>query len=237
MQSVQGIEILHEDPMFWVVNKPSGLLTQSTWGVDSLQTILRKEGGFVELPHRLDRGTSGAIIVARTQRALVQISEQFHHRRVTKKYLAAIPGRTETPTGQWIDWMRKIPDVARGEIVVPEADKAREAIMDYEQLFSDANYSILQVSLQTGRMHQIRLQFSSRGMPVLGDADYGSTEEWVARPPEINAQESTFHEHFALHAYKIEFHHPKTAKKIAVKVPVPEPWITRFPEWSSKLNG
>ncbi len=76
--------------------------------------------------------------------------------------------------GTWIDWMRKIPEVARAEIVSPESPGSRQAILRYEQLWSDAEFSIHRVYLDTGRMHQIRLQFASRGHPVLGDAAYGS---------------------------------------------------------------
>jgi 23S rRNA pseudouridine1911/1915/1917 synthase len=225
--------ILLEEPTFLVVNKPTGLLSQSTFGVDSLLFQVRRyltvrDGNsiapFVELPHRIDRGTSGIVLVARNRNALRQFSEQFHSRKIAKSYLVAISGTPELESHRWHDWMRKIPDVAKAELVASDVEGAREAIMSYRLLFRTQNASVHRVQLETGRMHQIRLQFASRGMPVLGDSAYGSHVPWTPAPRHDHD------EHFALHAASIVFRHPKDGRTIEIDAPVPAAWHQQFPE-------
>ncbi len=228
---MNDISILREEPSFMVVNKPTGLLSQSTYGVDSLLFQLRvflqerdrtERVPFVELPHRLDRGTSGILLVAKSKSALACFSEQFHSRKTRKSYLVAVERCPAELLGTWTDWMRKIPDVARAELTAANADQSREAILEYEQLFADEQTSIHRVRLLTGRMHQIRLQFASRGMPVVGDRAYGSTLPWF---PAIRHEHD---EHFALHARSLAFRHPKDGREVAIEAPLPDSWTQRF---------
>ena len=228
------ISILKEEPTYIVLNKPTGLLSQSTYGVDSVLFQMRaflKERDqldrtpFLELPHRLDRGTSGVLLAAKTKSTLASFSEQFHSRKTAKSYIVAVEGVPSEPRGTWIDWMRKIPDVARAELAAAGEEGSREAILEYEQLFSNGTQSIHRVQLLTGRMHQIRLQFASRGMPVVGDRAYGSSIPWS---PAIRHEHD---EHFALHAHSLAFRHPKDGREVLVVAPLPAAWGENFADF------
>lgn len=236
------IEILVDDPWFLVINKPVDLLTQAISGIPNVQSRLVEQLAptmpstpFIGIPHRLDRMTSGVVVVARNQRSLSRLCAQFASRKVTKDYLAWVQGDIESE-GKCIDWMRKVPDVARAELVSQDVEGAREARLSYRKLamipeqpsnpFTVSSrqpsgpISLVCIRLETGRMHQIRLQFSSRGHPILGDRQYGSSHSWgdpsrATREPPI-----------ALHAARLQFFHPKSGEKMTVHAPPPEeyPW-------------
>ena len=231
--------ILAEESSFLVVNKPTGLLSQSTFGVDSLLFQIRRylaardansNEPFVELPHRIDRGTSGIVLVARNRSALRQFGEQFHSRKIVKSYLVAVSGSPASDSDRWHDWMRKIPDVAKAELVASEAEGGREAVLSYKSLSRSPSASVHRVELETGRMHQIRLQFASRGFPVLGDFAYGSQVPWSPAPRHDHD------EHFALHAASIVFRHPKDGRAIEIEAPLPAAWHREFPDESPKFG-
>lgn len=226
------IEILLEHPWFLVINKPSGLLTQAVPGVPSIQTHLVEQlrsvsqsdaTPFVGIPHRLDRGTSGALIIARNQRALKRFSEQFAARKTDKIYHAIVAGHLEPQAETWVDTLRKIPDVAKAELVPPDHPDARVASLKATPLASirlenQTPATLVEVVLETGRMHQIRIQFASRGYPILGDSLYGSSVVWLNSPPD--ERESPI----ALHAQKISFLHPQNGERITVVAPYPPGW-------------
>jgi 23S rRNA pseudouridine1911/1915/1917 synthase len=224
--------VLHQEPSFLVINKPTGLLSQSTYGVDGALFRVRRwlaaqqpgpSDPFAELPHRLDRGTSGVLLIARTRAALSILGQQFQTRKVRKEYRVAVSGQPATPRGVWIDWMRKIPEVARAELVSASMPGAQQAILEYEQVDGDTNTSQHLVELKTGRMHQIRLQFASRSHPVLGDRLYGSHREWSPLPSHAHD------EHFALHASRLTFRHPQDGREIRIQAPLPEAWQRCLP--------
>ena len=187
------IEILLESPWFLVINKPSGILTQAVPGIHSVQTQLLTQlrdrdpespTPFIGVPHRLDRVTSGAMVIARNQRALRRLSDQFATRKVNKIYHAMVPRIMEAVEVRWQDTMRKVPHEARAELATATDEGAKEAILRFHviwQLFlSDQEpVSLVEIELETGRMHQIRLQFASHGHPILGDQLYGSKVEWL----------------------------------------------------------
>ncbi len=248
------IEILHRDPLFLVVNKPSGILTTSTFGVASIQTILRKQLAvsestdtqpFVEPPHRLDRGTTGALLIASNRKALSNLSQQFLHRQIRKRYLVAIPNLVGGQSKNFKDedtledWMRKIADVAHAEVVAQESEGAKLGMLHYRTLHQNDIGRILDIEMQTGRMHQIRLQFASRGFPILGDSAYGSKFDWkpTLDGPQEDASEETctsdrsHEQHTALHAANLAFRHPKDASWVVVNAPVSQVWKDHFPNF------
>jgi RluA family pseudouridine synthase len=235
MPDSKPIEILLEDPWFLVVSKPVDLLTQAIESLPSLQSQLIKQLSlpdtpkpFIGMPHRLDRMTSGTIVVARNQRALRRLCDQFAVRTVIKEYLAWVSGQPPTQ-GTWEDIMRKVPDEPRAELATSDQEHAKPASLDYQVLETrlDAQghtQSLLLIRLGTGRMHQIRLQSASRGHPILGDRLYGSQSAWNILD---HSDPSRFREPpLALHAYRLTFHHPKTAEKISAIAPPPKnfPW-------------
>jgi len=221
------VEILLEKGPCLVVNKPAGLLTQAPPGIDSLERRVKeflkqrdhKPGNvYLGVPHRLDRPASGAIVLARHVRAARRLAEQFEARTVRKVYWACVEGHLAPAMGTWIDWMRKIPDQPRAELVPPEHPEARQAILHYRTLGVFDWGTWVEIELETGRMHQVRIQAAARGHPVLGDTTYGSKtpfgppcEDWRLRP-------------IALHARELHFRHPMTYEPLAVVAPPPPQW-------------
>ena len=220
------IPIVIEEPQFLVVNKPAGLLTQAVPGIESLSTKLAAQlkerdnhpgNPFVGLPHRLDRGTSGVVVIAKNQRALRRLGDQFHHRLVQKFYLAWVEGQLEQTTANWSDYLRKVPDEPRAELVAADCPEAKLAELRVLRLAVAGEQSLALVQLLTGRMHQIRLQFASRVHCVIGDQLYGSSVALSDHP------DSRLHP-LGLHAFRIEFRHPQTARPIAASAFLPEYW-------------
>ena len=223
-----GFDLLLEDGPALVINKPGGILTQSPPGIDSVERRIKaflkhrdgKTGNvYLGVPHRLDRPASGAMVFARHSRAARRLAEQFEGRLVQKIYLAIVAG--ETPeAGTWTDHLRKIPGVARGEVVPPDHEDGREAVLHFQRiaLLDSPFASVLQIKLETGRMHQVRIQASSRGHPLWGDEQYGSE---VTFGPQTEDPRMRW---IALHAHRLEFRHPMTRLPVAVVAPLPEPW-------------
>ena len=230
------IPILFEEPHFLLINKPAGLFSQAAPGVESVETRLALQikqrdahpgQPFIGLPHRLDRGTSGVMLIARNQRALARFGKQFQHRLVRKFYLAVVEGDAPAEPQTWEDYVRKIPDHARVEIVAAGVEGSRRALADATCVTRAGGLSLLRIELHTGRMHQIRVQAAARGMPVVGDAAYGGSIPFHVATGD--AEESR-HPPIALHAERIEFRHPRTAVPIAVTARIPDDWTSRPPE-------
>jgi len=221
---MKSIPILYNEPFFAVINKPAGLFTQAASGVESVESILRKQWQpvdsaslpFVGLPHRLDRGTSGALLIARNQRALQRLGEQFHSRKIHKRYLAVLFGTVIPGSGDWVDYVRKIPDRPVAEVTNPQTEDAKEARLSYRTLANENGLSLVDIELHTGRMHQIRIQAASRGFPVFGDWCYGDQHLWgeVDERGERTA--------LALHAAMIEFRNPQNAKLMRIVATLPD---------------
>ena len=208
-----------------VVNKPSGLLTTAARGVDSLEVQLHHflqdrdaERPFVGLPHRIDRPVSGAVLVGKTPSATKLFCAQFQARSIAKTYIAVLEGVMERKTGRWEDWMRKLPDQAHAEIVPSQHPDAKFAALEFSRLAEGENCGLVEIQLETGRTHQIRLQSATRGHPVLGDRQYGGQESFGSQSD--NSRKRSI----ALHAWRIGFRHPKNGKAIEVTVPVGSNW-------------
>jgi 23S rRNA pseudouridine1911/1915/1917 synthase len=233
-QIASPVEILWEDPTSLVVNKPAGILTQGAPGIETLETRLRsylklRDGHagepYVALPHRIDRPVSGTLLVARNIRATQRFGAQFQSRKIGKSYWAIAEGEvpsTDAGGGKstWTDYVRKILDQPVAEIVDATADGAKHAVLHYRVIgrFMAATgnpRSFMEVELETGRMHQIRLQFASRGFPLLGDSLYGATSSFG---PQVDDSRQKA---IALHAREIRFRHPKTGVEVVVKAPPP----------------
>ncbi len=223
-----AIDILDEQGPCLVVNKPPGLLTQAPPGIDSLErrvkAFLQRRDAiagevYVGVPHRLDRPASGAIVLATHPRAARRLAEQFERRLVRKVYWACVSGEVTPADGTWRDFIRKVPDQPRAEVVPAEHPDAREAVLHYRTLGWFAWGTWLEIVLETGRMHQVRVQAAVRGHPVLGDAMYGSPiafgvqyDDWRLRA-------------IALHARELSFRHPGGHQEVRVLAPTPQAWL------------
>lgn len=231
------LDVLHEDNHCLVMNKPAGLLTQGdATGDESLVSLARaylkarygKSGNvFIGLVHRLDRPTSGAVILAKTSKGAARLSEQFRRGSVEKTYWAIVE-RAPVPTdGEWVDRLEKDRSVNRVRVVadaggagdeeVEEANGSagREARVRYRRLGEVGRYPLIELTPTTGRGHQLRVQLASRGTPIVGDRKYGSR---------ITAAAADGGFRILLHAARIRFNHPTSQELISVVAPPPTDW-------------
>jgi len=223
-----GFDILYEQGPCLAVCKPPGLLTQAPPGIDSLEVRVkaflkdrdaRPGKVYLGVPHRLDRPASGAIVFAKHSRAARRLAEQFEGRSVRKIYWACVEGEVRPAAGTWQDYVRKVPDEPRAEAVAADHPDARRAVLHYRALAAGPWGTWLEIELETGRMHQVRLQASLRGHPVLGDSLYGSTVPFGPQHDDARLRA------IALHARQLAFQHPMTREPVTVTAPVPAPWL------------
>jgi 23S rRNA pseudouridine1911/1915/1917 synthase len=229
------------------IAKPAGLPTQAPAGIDSAEAWLRRRLAaedpslaaghrvYVGVPHRLDRAVSGVLLLAATPRAARKLSRQFERRQIEKTYLAILaaqegsvePLRLEQSgaTGEeWRDFIEKVPDEPRARVTGAETATAREAVTRARLLARLAEGRlIVELAPLTGRMHQLRLQASARGLPVVGDALYGGPEGdaagW-ATPPSDDLRARPI----ALHARRIRYTDPDTLAPVEIEAPAPAFW-------------
>jgi 23S rRNA pseudouridine1911/1915/1917 synthase len=222
-----GFQILFDEGPCLVVCKPAGLPTQAPPGIDSLEVRIKAflkqrdnppHDVYLGVPHRLDRPASGAIVFGTRRRATQKLARQFEHREIKKLYWACVEGHLDPPAGTWQDYLRKIYGKPQAEVVSPDEPDARLAVLHYRTLATAAWGSWLEIELETGRTHQIRIQAASRGHAVLGDFQYG------AKTPFGPEQTDERLRAIALHARTLAFVHPTSKQPVSVTAPTPEFW-------------
>ena len=222
-----GFDILYDEGPCLIVNKPAGLLTQAPLGIDSLELrvkrfIKQREGKtgeiYLGVPHRLDRPVSGCIVFARHVRAARKISEQFEGRMVRKTYWALVPAAPTEAAGTWTDFLQKIDGEPRTVVVDDKNPAGKIAILHYQVVQTYPQGTLIEIELETGRTHQIRVQCSSRGLPLLGDTLYGSH---AAFGPWNDDERARL---ISLHARSIQLKHPMTREPIHITAPLPPLW-------------
>lgn len=223
------LKILYEDEDVLAVEKPAGMVVHAGAGRHSGTLVnallhrfgaLSKVGGELRpgIVHRLDRYTSGVLLVARSDAAHRHLAQQFASREIEKVYLVLVHGQVKPDRGR-ID--RPISrDRARRVRMTARAGRGRAAVTEYRVLRCFARFTFLEVGMKTGRTHQIRAHFSSLGHPVVGDRLYGAAARVEGRPPL---------ERFFLHAHRIRFFQPSTGLPVAVESPLP-PELERWME-------
>ncbi|MFO0914105.1 MAG: RNA pseudouridine synthase [Pirellulales bacterium] len=232
------IDVLYQAGALLIVAKPGGVLTQAPPGIDSMELRVKRwladqrgresiDDVYLGVPHRLDRPVSGALVLSTRAKATRLLGEQFEDRVVRKTYWAWVSGQVTPTAGRWIDSMRKVPDQPRAELVPPDSPGAKQAILCYQVHRTSPTGSLLEIGLETGRMHQIRLQLATHGHPVWGDELYGSSE--VFGPEVADAREKWI----ALHARQVVLRHPETGVAVVANAPFPAWWDPVCPG----LNG
>lgn len=225
----EGFDILYEEGPCLAVVKPGGVATQAPPGIESLEVRVKqflrirdsKPGNiYLGIPHRLDRPVSGVLVMARHVRAARRLAEQFEARTVRKTYWAVVEGRVSPDCGTWTDHLRKVPDAAQVEIVAPDHAEARIAVLHYRVVAAHEHDSWLEIDLETGRMHQIRVQAAHRSHPILGDSQYGSLTPFGPATDDFRRR------WIALHARRLEFRHPMTRQLVSQTAPLPPAWQT-----------
>jgi 23S rRNA pseudouridine1911/1915/1917 synthase len=219
--------ILYEDNHCLAVSKPAPLLTQGPPGVPSLEAQVKaylkdryhKAGNvYLGIPHRLDRPVSGVVLFARNTKAARRLAEQFCERQVRKVYRAAVEGDVQPVEETWEDWLLKVADQARAQRVAPDTPGARRAVLRYRRLQAGLGWTLLELTPETGRMHQLRVQAAVRGWPVCGDVLYGARRPFG--PPAELPRDRVI----ALHARSLTFLHPIRYEPLTVTAPLPETW-------------
>lgn len=219
------LSILHEDNHCLAIDKPAGMLSQGDATGDPsavdlarayLKEVHAKPGNvYIGLVHRLDRPTSGVLLLARTSKGASRLSEQFRAGQVTKTYLAIAEGAWPDDSGEWQDWLLKDERSNTVSAVPPGSPGAQRASLAYRVLARRPGSIAFELSPTTGRGHQLRVQLASRGLPILGDRKYGARSTLMAvdgRP------------RIALHASELRFRHPTRPEHLAIAAALPADW-------------
>lgn len=214
-----SLEILYEDNHLLAVAKPAELPTMGVApGKPSLLEAARdyikekyqKPGNvYLGIVSRLDAPVTGVVLLARTSKAAARLSEQFREREVDKLYWAVVEG-VAPPSGEYTDWLAHHERHRKVLVVSPNSPGAQQARLSFRKLEKVRRGSLLEVKLETGRKHQIRVQLAEHSMPVLGDRKYGSGEP--------------FSPGIALHARKLVVDHPVKHEPVEIVCPLPASW-------------
>ena len=234
------LDLLHVDDDFVIVNKPAGMVVHAGAGHTSGTLVnallhrlgnLSSAGGALRpgIVHRLDRETSGAMVVARNDKAHENLSEQFRSRNVRKVYLALVHGKMPKDSGTITLPISR--DAQRRTRMTARAAKGRHARTDWRVVARLDRYTLVEVALHTGRTHQIRAHFSAIGHPVVGDTLYGAPREVRAGTRKLPPLERNF-----LHAARIGFAHPSGGEWIEVRAPLPQELRVYFDQLGSSLG-
>ena len=240
MSLAESLDILLEDNHCLALNKPCGWPTTHFEGheetVDRLAKTYLKEkyqkpgNVFLGVVHRLDKPVSGVLLFARTSKAAARLAEQFRNNAVEKTYWAVIDGDPSCLAARGVqqpelagasvlagtldDWLLHDDAKSRVEVVTPETPGAKHAVLHYEVRRRYGGLSLLEVRPQTGRKHQLRVQFAARGLPIYGDRKYGSPH--------------SFGDGVALHARSLSFLHPTRQEPTTIIAEPPKLWRSRF---------
>jgi len=225
-----NVKVLYEDNHIIAVYKPSGVLTQGDRSGDAclmddvkqyLKEKYNKPGNvFLGLVHRLDKPVSGIVLFGKTSKGASRLSEQFRNHTIQKTYHGVVLGKPKENKGVIKEQVNKISFFAEGftnktdeELLqeIKKATKTRTAELSYEVVKSNEKYSLLKILPRTGRFHQIRIQMSQMGCPILGDAKYSNQKPLPDRS-------------IGLCATAISFKSATDDKTINLEIPLPESW-------------
>ena len=210
------MQILYEDKFLVIAVKPVGVLSEDTPDGSCMPALLREyyrangQSDFIATVHRLDKVVGGVMLFSRRKEITGRLTALVSEHRLTKEYLAVLRGHPEKTEDTLTDLLFRDSRVNKSFVVDRMRKGVREAELEYRELSRTDTLSLVRIKLHTGRTHQIRVQFSHRGLPLLGDIRYGS-----------KADCST-----ALWSYRLAFTHPVTGKEVDVTCPPPDtyPW-------------
>ena len=231
------LDLLYVDDDFVIVNKPAGMVVHAGAGHSRATLVnallhrlgnLSAAGGALRpgIVHRLDRETSGAMVVARNDRAHEHLSEQFRSRNVRKIYIALVHGKMPRDSGTITLPISR--DPRRRTRMTARATKGRHARTDWRVIARMDRYTLIEAVLHTGRTHQIRAHFAAIGHPVVGDTLYGA--------PRAGARNLPLLERNFLHAALIGFTHPSSGAWVEVRAPLPRDLRVYFDRMAASLG-
>jgi 23S rRNA pseudouridine1911/1915/1917 synthase len=214
------LDVLYEDNHLLVINKPAGLVSQGATEDEPSAVKLAKEylkrkykkpgNVYVGVVSRLDAQVSGVLVLARTSKAAARLSEQFRERQTRKVYWAVVQKPPKEDAATLTDWLKKDEKTQKMVVTTAHAIGAQKARLSYRVLKRLPAGALLEIELETGRKHQIRVQLAHLGCPILGDRKYGSRRH--------------FSSGIALHARTLEIAHPVKKESLTFTAPLPKGW-------------
>jgi len=237
------IDIVYEDDVLLVVNKPAGLVVHPAAGIHSGTLANGLAYHFQQLPssagaarpgivHRLDRDTSGLLVIAKTEASLENLADQFRDRTVFKSYVALVHGRLETGSGRIDQPIARDPGNRTRMAVVRGG---RSSLSLYRTRRRYQRFTLLDVEIKTGRTHQIRVHLAWLKHPVVGDEVYGAGRDNMIQDPRLRAHIRKLGRQF-LHAEQLGFLHPKTATQMKFNAPLPPELLSLVGELESEIQ-
>jgi 23S rRNA pseudouridine1911/1915/1917 synthase len=217
------LSILHEDDDVIVVLKANGLLTVATereremTAQAYLNEYMKQKGGErIQVVHRLDRETSGVLVFAKHEQAREALKDKFAEHDVERIYIALVEGTMSPERGTIESYLRERRDLRMESVKIrgDVPDDVKLAVTHYRTIETNGSYSMLEITLETGRKNQIRTHLSEKGHPVLGDRMYGSNANPIGR--------------LGLHAKLLGFDHPTTGKHLVFTAPIPKSFRSLF---------
>jgi 23S rRNA pseudouridine1911/1915/1917 synthase len=224
------LEILYEDPEVLALNKPAGLVVHPAaghWTGTLVHGLLARYGNSLSqlggpvragIVHRLDKLTSGVLLVAKTDEAHAALAEQFRARKIKKVYRALVHGIPKPPQGVYQESLGRHPVDRKKRAVIREG--GRPARTEYRVIASGKKVSLVELFLHTGRTHQARVHLAYHGHPILGDPLYGKQGKDRAL--------GCLPRRMYLHAHRIGFSHPRTGEFLELEAPLPEEFSYAF---------
>ena len=205
------MDIIFQDNSIVVCVKPAGVRsTDEPGGVPELvREALGDPHAEIRTVHRLDQVVGGAMVLARSKAAAASLGRQVMERRFEKEYLAVVHGAPERGSGTFTDLLWRSKPERKTYVVTEPGKDVQEAVLDYTVLGRAEGLSLVRIVLHTGRTHQIRCQFSSRGLPLVGDRKYSTLPDDCG---------------IALWSHRVAFDHPDTGERVEVRLAPPEVW-------------
>lgn len=212
------IDIIYEDEDIAVINKNAGLVVHPAQGhysgtlVNAILYHIKDLSGIngeirPGIVHRLDKDTSGLIVIAKNDKAHINLAKMFQEKKIKKTYLAILKGKLTKEKGRIVTQIGRDTDDRKKMTVIKRNDRGKEAITNYNVICSNELFTLVKVYIETGRTHQIRVHMKYMGYPILGDMVYGRKDSEKRQ---------------MLHAYKLEFLHPVTEKPMKFISEIPE---------------
>jgi 23S rRNA pseudouridine1911/1915/1917 synthase len=218
LSNKDNLQVLHEDNHIIIVNKRAGDIVQGDkTGDKPLSEVVKsylkdkhnKEGNvYLGVVHRLDRPTTGIVLFSKTSKALPRLNKLFAEKKANKTYWALVKNEPPELESKLINWLKKNPKNNKSTAYDKEVEGSKKAILHYKVLKKLDNFYLLEIDLETGRHHQIRVQLSKIGCPIKGDLKYGFDRS--------NKDAS-----ISLHARTLRFIHPVKKEEIVITAPLP----------------
>lgn len=212
------LQVIFEDNHILAVNKPSGMLVQGDKTGDTPLNELAKQfliekykktgDAYLGVPHRIDRPTSGLVLLAKTSKSLTRLNKMFQEKEISKTYWAVVKNKPAKNEDTLIHYLVRNPEKNKSQAHLKERPNSKRAELSYRILLSLDNYHLLEVYPKTGRHHQIRSQLAAIGCPIKGDVKYGFDR---------TNRDASIH----LHARTLSMTHPVSKEKFKVSAPTP----------------